>query len=182
MAFLIYELTDQAHSPILKPTGETFSLAGHNLIYRAWQKSGQPTDQGWHISADELIRLHSDGQESYGTRRLIIDFDPKAKRRIGLIELLDIYAYTHGYGSGEASWTPLMLRMRYAFYKEYESEITEEHKSRIIGTIPLSEDGNDFVEFLYLNGPDKGWNWGKNGMTNAAFLQGDARAYFRKFF
>jgi len=35
---------------------------------------------------------------------------------------------------------------------------------------------------LYLNGTDRGWNWGRNGMTNAAFLQNSARDYFRKYF
>lgn len=42
-----------------------------------------------------------------------------------------------------------------------------------------SDDTPDFVEFLYLQG---NWNWGMNGITNAAFLRGKARAYFREFF
>jgi len=42
--------------------------------------------------------------------------------------------------------------------------------------------GSEFVEFLYLQGDDGGWNWGRNGSTNAAILHGEAREYFRKFF
>jgi len=34
------------------------------------------------------------------------------------------------------------------------------------------------MELLYLNGDNQGWNWGRNGMTNAAFIHGPARTYF----
>jgi hypothetical protein len=182
MAFLMFERIEEGGSVFLRPTNESFSLAGYNLVYKAWVKRGSPTDKGWHVAADELIRLQSDGEQSYETRRLIIDFDPSAKQRIGLIELLDVYAYTHGNDLGEPLWTPLMIRMRDIFYKEYDREISIEEKSQIIRSIPEPLDGDDFVEFLYLNGPDKGWNWGRNGMTNAAFLHGEARTYFRNFF
>ena len=49
-----------------------------------------PLDQGWHVSADELIQIDNNGLQTYDTRRMVIDFDPNARRRIGLIELLDI--------------------------------------------------------------------------------------------
>src|SRR5205085_6938302 len=95
MAFLLYERVIQNGTSILRPTGQNFRLAGYNLIFQAWQKRGKPINKGWHVSADELIALHTSGAENYQTRRLIIDFHPRSVRRIGFIELLDIYAYTY---------------------------------------------------------------------------------------
>jgi len=174
MAFLIFEKVIENNSSVFRNTNEAFQLAGYNLIYKAWEKNNRPINQGWHVSADELIRLHYNGEHSYETRRLMIDFDPYAKRRIGIIELLDIYAYTD-----EVYWTPLMLRMRDIFYQDdYNQDITAEIKARLLGNLAEPNGNSDFVEFLYL----KGWNWGKNGMTNAVFIQGEARKYFKRFF
>ncbi len=80
MAFLIFERVIENGSPILRPTGESFSLAGYNLIYQAWEKHGRPIDQGWHVTADELIQLQSKEQYAHDVRRLVIDFDPKANK------------------------------------------------------------------------------------------------------
>ena len=183
MAFLLFERLTEAGKSVIRPTGETFSLGGYNLIFQAWQHKGSPTDTGWHITADELIRLRTGNAFSYEERRLVIDFDPTADWRIGLIELLDVYAFTWGDGNGGASWTPLMLRMRDVFYGELDPPLTPGHKQSMLASLPEpADDSSDFVEFLYLNGPTHGWNWGKNGMTNAVFLQGAARDYFRKFF
>ena len=183
MSFLRFERTNGNRGlGVLQPTGEHFRLAGYNLIYQAWKIRGQPLDHGWHVSADELIRIDSNGLHTYDTRRMVIDFDPNARWRIGLIELLDVYAYTWGNGSGEASWTPLMLRLRDVFYEEYDPEITNHQRNEIMQQLPEPNDDSDFVEFLYLKGCDGSWNWGMNGRTNAAFLQGEARAYFRQFF
>ena len=179
MAFLIFERTDVSEgSGVLRPTGEHFRLAGRNLIHQAWEKRGKPLDEGWHVSAAELILIHSSGLQTYDTRRMVIDFHPSARWRIGLVELLDIYAYTWGYDTGEAVWTPLMLRLRDLYYEEFDPEITGQQKDEKIKQLPEPNDDSDFVEFLYL----QGWNWGKSGMTNAVFLQGEAREYFRQFF
>jgi len=76
-----------------------------------------------------------------------------------------------------------MLRLRNVLYEEYDSPIDQARKTEILSDLPEpASNGPDFVEFLYLNGTLYGWNWGKNGMTNAVFLQGAARDYFRKFF
>ena len=90
MAFLYY----QRENGILKNTSQSFSLAGYNLIYQLWELKGKPTDQGWHVSADELIKKYSNEKDSHSTAALVIDFDPSSKWRIGIIELLDIYIYT----------------------------------------------------------------------------------------
>jgi len=183
MAFLIYRVLKKEKIELLENTGRTFKLAGYNLIYNLWKKKGKPTNQGWHVSADELIREFSSGNETYENLRFFIDFHPSAKWRIGLIELLDIYVYTwQGSQKGQASWSPMMLRFRDVMYEEFENEITENEKMTKISLIDSPAYNDDFVEFLYLNGDDKSWNWGMNGMTNAAFIRGAARDYFRPFF
>lgn len=177
---MVYQRTPTGLSPILPyPPGESFSLAGYNLIYKAWERHGSPVDAGWHTPADELIMLHTNDIESAATRALLIDFDPKAGWRVGIIELLDVYVYTYGNGTGKPVWSPMMLRLRDIFYEEYDPQIDQTKKDAILANLPNPKNNDDFVEFLYLVGP---WNWGKNGMTNAAFIQNPARQYFRQFF
>lgn len=179
MAFLYYNRKNR----VITNSGETFSLAGYNLIFNLWELRGKPTDQGWHVCADDLIKEYSGGDESHESGALIIDFDPKSKWRIGLIELLDIYIYTYsGSAKDAACWSPMMLRFRDVLYEEFEKEIKEHKKKDVLKEIITRDDNDDFVEFLYLNGSDKGWNWGANGRTNAAFIQGAARDYFKNFF
>jgi hypothetical protein len=183
MAFMIFDRKDVNGKSVLCATQESFSLAGYNLLHAAWTKLGSPIERGWHVTADELVQLHFEGEQNSKTKRLVVDFDPNTKRRIGLIELLDIYAFTWGDGSQGPEWTPLMLRFRDLFYEEYDPYVDETRKAEILSCIPEPESSTpDFVEFLYLNGPKHGWNWGMNGMTNAAFLHGGAREYFRQFF
>ena len=179
MAFLYYHRKNGE----ITYSGEKFSLAGYNLIYSLWEQRGKPTDTGWHVSADELIKANSNGDDTHLTGALIIDFDPQSRWRIALIEILDIYIYTYsGAFKDEASWSPMMLRFKDVMYEEFESEIQVDFKQKRIKTVQPNDDAGDFVEFLYLNGTDKGWNWGRNGMTNAAFIQSPARDYFRKYF
>jgi hypothetical protein len=183
VTFMIFERQQRNGRAVLCPAKESFRLAGYNLMHAAWTSRGSPIKVGWHVNADELIRLHYSGAHDSRSRRFIIDFDPNATRRIGLVELLDVYAFTWGDGSGGPEWTPLMLRMRDLFYQEYDPQIDPARKAEIIACIDEPDSSTaDFVEFLYLNGPRYGWNWGRNGMTNAAFLNGLARDYFRQFF
>jgi hypothetical protein len=183
MAFLVYERAAKGEKHVLRATDQSFSLAGYNLLYAAWERRSRPVEVGWHATSDELIRIRTKNQQSDETQRLIIDFHPSSNRRIGLIELTDVYAFTWGDGTGEPSWTPIMLKIRDLFYEEYDQPIRQEQKTEVIAELDEpGDDAPDSVEFLYLNGPDYGWNWGRNGMTNAAFLHGAARAYFRQFF
>ena len=179
MAFLYYQKDGEK----LINRRRFFSLAGYNLIFRLWESRGKPTDQGWHVTTDDLIKAYTEGSDSHETGALIIDFRPSSKRCIGLIELLDIYLYTYsGAKRGDAGWSPMMLRFRDILYEEYDSEFADSDKIEKMREIRIPANGDDFVEFLYLNGSDKGWNWGMNGMTNAAFIQGPARDYFRQYF
>ncbi|HXV67999.1 MAG TPA: hypothetical protein VD738_03665 [Nitrospira sp.] len=183
MAFLVYSRTLDAGHDVLRVTANHFSLAGYNLVWKAWKQRGQPIRKGWHVSADDLITILTDGQESYNTRRLIIDYDPRSKERIALIELLDIHLYTwDGASLSEASWTPMMLQMRDVFEEWFDRELTPDEKAIRIERVTPKTYGDPFVEFLYLQGDRKGWNWGRNGATNAVFLHAEARDYFRQYF
>lgn len=179
MAFLVFERALVGGQGVLRPTGQHFKLGGYQLIYKAWVALGKPMNQGWQVSADELIGLHSDGKESYATRRLVIDYDPSALWRITLIELLDVYAYTYAEGD-QVTWTPLMLRMGPCLYKV--QEVTPEEKAQIIAEISEFTGEGDIIEFLYLNGDTRSWGWGRNGSTNAVLIDQEHRDYFRRFF
>jgi|GEM_PF-1251189 len=183
MAFLIYKRSTQNGKDILEATGKYFRLGGYNLVHEAWEKRGKPTNQGWHINANELIQLYSDGKDNYDSMRLIIDFDPNADWRVGLIELLDIYVYTYeGEAKDKAGWNPMMLKLRDIMYEEFDKPITKEEKNNLISKITMESYADGFVEFLYLKGDKYSWNWGRNGSTNAAFIQGEARKYFKTYF
>jgi hypothetical protein len=182
VAFLVFRETLAGKELVLRPTGETFSLAGHNLLYRAWESRGRPLNSGWMVTREELVRLRFEADADRQKTRLIIDFHPTSTGRIGLIEPVNIYAYTCDDGEGGALWTPLMLRMRHVFYLEYEEELSPDKKAQVLGAIPCRDSEEESIEFLYLNGDSYGWNWGRSGMTNAAFIQGGAREYFRQFF
>ena len=76
-----------------------------------------------------------------------------------------------------------MLQLRELVDEEYEQPFELSWKNTILTGIPEPDPTTpDFVEFLYLNVTKRGWSWGMNGMTNAAFLHGAARDYFRRFF
>jgi hypothetical protein len=178
---MIFEEVVADGTGALRPTGDSFSLAGRNLLHRAWGRLGKPLNQGWKVSREDLLDLHFGDTPRPPGARLIIDFHPTSTGRIGLIEPINIYAYTWG-DDGWASWTPLMLCLRDVYYKEYEVALSPESKEQIMNRVPTDFPGQESIEFLYLNGDDLCWNWGRNGMTNAAFLQGSARDYFRRFF
>jgi len=73
-----------------------------------------------------------------------------------------------------------MLRLRDVFYEE--RPVTQEEKEEVLAETLETTEVSDFVEFLYLNGDARRWPWNRNGSTNAAFIQQDARDYFRQFF
>src|SRR5690606_27436248 len=179
MAFLLYKEHKQNHNLYITSLKVSFSLAGYNSIYDLWNEKGSPINKGWEISCEELSKYHQKKLNVNEPLHFIIDFDPKSKSRIGLIEILNIYLFTVDDDYGKIAWTPIMLKMQDIIYKEYYDEKFPDDKKKIINKIkyPPQNDVEDFVEFLYLNGDDKGWNWGRNGMTNAVFIQSDARDY-----
>lgn len=182
MAFLEFERFTEKGERFVRNSGQEFSLAGYNLLYKAWAKKGKPINEGWHVSVNELVLIHSDEQHDISSRLLAIDWNPNSRKEIGLIEILDVYGFTWGDDDNDALWTPLMLRGRDLHHQHYE-ELSDSQKAEILSKLPEPlSNTTDFVEFLYLKGKKRGWNWGMNGMTNAAFLDGEARDYFRRFF
>jgi hypothetical protein len=185
MAFLIYKEYLRNNQFYIIPSNQRFSLAGYNAIYDLWNEKGNPIDIGWHISKEELSTYYQNKLQIESPLHFLIDFHPKSFERIGFIEILDIFVFTvKGNNKNEITWSPLMFRMQDIFYKEYGTTITSAKKEKQISIFPYppKNEINDFVEFLYLNGSKRGWNWGKNGMTNATFIQGKVRDYFRQYF
>jgi hypothetical protein len=178
VAFLIFERAVVENRLILRKTTDVFELAGYNLLYRAWETRGKPFDVGWGVTRDELIQLHCSPQPTRNDVSLIIDVAPKSSRKVELVELVEVHAYTTG-NNGVADWTPLMLRLRDVFDGEYEHAMSPEERDGILRAIPCNGEGRESIEFLYLA---KRWNWGMTGRTNAVFLQDGARNYFRQFF
>ncbi len=180
MTFMLYRPTHSNGQVVYQTTGQTFKMAGNNLIKKAWTHFGCPIDEGWKASADDLIRILTDGSESFETLRMFVDFHPRSRKRVGIIEILDVFAYTFGNTPTEPRWTPFMLRLRDIFYDEdITPELTDKSKAEILSSFDEPEEVSESVEFLYMN---RDWGWGRNGMTNAAFISGDARRYFRQFF
>lgn len=182
MAFLVYKRTTVKGKDLLSKTSDTYSLAGHNLIYSAWKHLGKPVNQGWRIGVDELIRIWSGGANDRDSIRFLIDFHPGSKKRIGIIELLKVFAYTYADDKRQIVWTPMMFSIRDVFYKEFDKDIDPYEKERLIREFDDPNYGQSYLEFLYLNGDKHGWNWGATGQTNGAFIEGKAREYFREFF
>ncbi len=189
MPFYLYERKEKTDGTLLKESFEQLrkvSLARYNSIYNLWIQKGRPLDKGWHISIHDLINEITKGTGNYDTHRLIIDFDPNAKWRIGLIEIIDIYLYTYGYLTNKAIWSILMLRLREVYYKNFEKEKDIKDLSifkRIFSIDKRREDPDqDIFEFIYLQGDDLGWNWGRVGQVNAAFIHKEAREFFKDHF
>lgn len=143
-----------------------FQLAGYGLLHQAWTNRGQPINEGWEVSVEELVQIHSHNQHTADTMRLIIQW--AANNPHALIELLHVYAYTWGNEDGGAEWTPLMLRLRHVDIQALPD-----------GVLPTDD---DLVEFLYLRGENAGFNFGMVRMLNTPFIEGEARSYFRQFF
>jgi hypothetical protein len=180
MAFIIFRKETQNGKAIYIHNNQNYQLAGYGLIYSLWIKKGKPLNQGWSISADEIL---SEFIASYSdkTHSLVIDFHPSSDYRIGLIEIEHIHLYTFGWEE-KATWSPMMLELRDVFYSEDYEGLTAPQRRKEMDIIEIEPNRQRIIEFLYLNGEERSWNWGRNGMTNAAFLHDESRNYFRKYF
>jgi hypothetical protein len=182
--FYIYEKSVKGNKVYFRQTGKYFSLAGYNILYQLWQKHGKPINKGWHVNSVELVEQWSGGENTYDRYRPVIDYDPKSQWRIGFVEPDDIYVFTHGDAkTGEAWWSPMMWRLKRVFYQTFSSEISVEKRFEIIAQIESFDySGDDILQFLYLHRDRKGWRFGAAGRTNGAFIETDARQYFKLFF
>lgn len=161
---------------------ESFSLAGYNLIYKAWLENNSPINIGWSIDRKKMSAIISENRDE-NKYSFVIDFDPNSSWRIGLVEIENIHIFTYGNEiEKEVYWSPIMLELKDLLYIDLNEEgcskiIKEESIKKIKTNTNIQA---QTMEFLYLNGGS--WTWGKNGMTNAAFIKDDARKYFKQFF
>lgn len=135
--YLIYERVTVNGVPMISKLNDTFSLAGYNLIYKAWERRGKPLNKGWHVTADDLIQIHTNEQHNSQKMMLVIDFKPKSKNEIGLVQILDVYAYTYSDDAKvnpKPKWTPLMLRLKEVLDVGYDPQ--KQQKQNIIALLP----------------------------------------------
>jgi len=175
MAFYLYE---KAGENEFRKTRE-IKLAGRNSIYNLWCQK-KPLDKGWEITQKELLKHITKKHDGYENFKIIIDFYPSSDNQIELIEIFDMFIYTYGNEQGEVSWSVLMVRVR-DFWKCYNIDTSNRNKHLELITCEEHYE-DDIFEFLYLQGEDGGWKWGKVGMVNAAFIHKKAREYFKRWF
>ena len=180
MTFIIFKKENRNNKQFYLHTDEFYKLAGCGLIYNLWIERDKPINCGWTISASDILKKQNE-KYSADSQSLIIDFHPSSKNRIGLIEIENIHLYTFGQ-NGKSDWTPIMLELRNVYYEKYKNTFTVQEKREIIAELEVEPKRKRIVEFLYLNGNELNWNWGRNGMTNAAFLHEETIKYFSPFF
>ena len=183
MAFMLYQTFLSAGAEHLRFTREHYSLAGNNILKQAWKAMNRPLNQGWHVSANDIIAQLTDGQHTIQTRRLLVDASPSTRDKIEIIEIRDIWAFTQGdEQTGEVWWTPLMLNVRGVLSLSGTRDMAAEERRAMIHDIHAPLYSPECREFLYLLGEDRGWNWGVSGRTSAAYLEPRVRKYFRDYF
>lgn len=75
----------------------------------------------------------------------------------------------------------MMLRMRDVRDEWSSVPMSPSERRARMAELEIDAYGTDFIELHYLQGDNGGWNWGRSGATNAVFLHGQARDYFRQF-
>jgi hypothetical protein len=177
MAFRVFKKERSDTGVFYSDTGQEYTLAGYNLLYSLWNKRNKPTNCGWSVTADDLLKEHNEAFSS-GAYALVIDFDPNSQTHIGLVEIEAVHLYTYG-GGGSVYWSPLMLELRELLNdEEFDEPFTPSRKAEILARLDVPPSRKKIVEFLYLTG----WNWGRTGAVNAAFIFDDARRYFQRVF
>jgi hypothetical protein len=179
MAFMIFRKERDRTGMHFSNAHQDYKLAGYNLLYKLWGKKNEPVGCGWSVTAEELLKEH-DAAFNGRDHALVIDFHPTSRTRIGLVEIEAIHIYTYGESSDEVYWSPMMLELRDVYYKQdFAEPLTPSLKHDILARLELAQTREKIVEFLYLQ---TGWNWGRTGNTNAAFIYDDARRYFQRVF
>ena len=99
MAFKLFKKERSGTAVYYSDTGQEYRLAGHQLLYKLWNKRNKPVECGWSVTADDLLKEHGEGLSS-GDHALVIDFDPNSQKSIGLVEIEVIHVFTYGNDSG----------------------------------------------------------------------------------
>lgn len=161
---------------------DSVAMAGYNVIYNQWKKKGEPRNEGWQIESNDLVNeLQAKVGPDY-CPAILIDYDPSGKEEVVLLQVNHIYAYTYACeDTGKVWWTPIMIRMRKVFEKSLPDGVDAKQRKNLISRFD-AEYQEEVIEFLYLQGEDRGWNWGMVGRVNAALIPPDARKFFRQYF
>lgn len=156
-------------------------LAGHNAIQNLWVKKDRPFEKGWAISSEELIKYVLNKNDTEKKYSIIIDSAPSVNTKIDYKELHDIHLYTFkNQHEDKADWSVILLRVRDVYGR---TDIKEEERSSANNQFYFEEyDKNLIYSFLYLHGDYRGWNWGRLGQMNGAWIYPNARKYFSKIF
>lgn len=182
MAFLIFERFMEDGQDLIRDTGEQYKLAGNNLLRAAWERRERPLEQGWHVSASELLSIHSEGKFNDSTHILASDFMPSASHEIGIVSILDVYGFSYcADDPSDPEWSPLMIRYGGLFNHYEPGGLSDSRKAVLLARIPDRgpEVADESVGFLYLKDD---WTFGPGGTVNTPFISGAARDYFRRFF
>lgn len=181
MALYLYKQNRSINISPLEIVDEV-SLAGHNVIYNQWKKKGEPRNEGWQINSNDLENELQNLVDADYRSLVLIDYDPSGKEEVVLLQVKDIYAYTYASkDTGEVWWTPIMLRMQKVFGRELQNELSDKQRKDLISNFN-AEYQEEVIEFLYLQGEKRGWNWGMVGRVNGALIPPEAREYFLPFF
>jgi len=154
-------------------------IAGHNVIYNLWQKKGYREKTGWKITSEELIQDILKSNDDVTKYSVIIDSAPSLKAIVDLKEIHDIHLYTYVDEKTEkVDWSVICLRVKDIFYMDR----LDNTKKRVFTEKFISNKQNEDMvySFLYIHGDKRGWNWGRLGQMNGAWLYSDARKYFQK--
>jgi hypothetical protein len=96
---------------------------------------------------------------------------------VHLVEVVNIYVYTHRERDDTAGWSNLLLRASDLYWDE---DVSPQVKQELTQMCPIPDDPRgEVLSFLYLR---DNWNWGRIGQMNGAWLHPEAREYFTPFF
>jgi hypothetical protein len=120
----------------LRPAGVKCLLTGKNLIYKEWVRQGRPRNQMWSATADDLIRTLTKNRFSAETARLLIDYYPRSKTRVALLEIQSVHAWFLGKG-GPPEFSRAILILREVFRREFsKNSVTARTRTEILSCLP----------------------------------------------
>ncbi len=173
MPFLIYRCVQNRSDLALQGR---VSLAGRAGPLAAAARAALPSGDGastWHLSGGQL--LEALGWLPSAQHRLIVDLKPNVPNNVSLYRVLRVW------GHSSACWTPVALRLQPLFV---DRRTADPNRFKKLFKFPALDEPL-VHEFLYLQGgfrrqPKKRneWQWGRNGLVNAALLWPDALSFF----
>lgn len=154
------------------------SLGGRQIIYRNWIENKNKFGE-WKISPQELLNKIDKNSYSTSEYTILIDGKPNSETELEFFEIDDICVYTFkNEYEVKADWSLLLLKCQLIFCSQDKSLIDKIRETKSFS--PQDVKPTPVRTFLYLRGCDAGWNWGRLGQMNGAWLYPDALKYFMK--